>query len=119
MRILIDYFSLKNMTTQKVVTLAQLVFIGLVLFTPLAAHAQDYDIGTADGPFAAIVDFLQDIVDLLGGPIAKFILFVSLVVFVGAWIWAPASGAVGGFLRLLIGIVVIINAGAFLVSLGA
>jgi len=114
-----EYFSFENMTIQKAVTLAQILIIAVIFFTPLSAFAQDYDIGTAEGPFAAIVDFLQDIVDLLGGPIAKFILFITLVVFVAAWIWAPASGAVGGFLRLLIGIVVIINAGAFLVSLGA
>lgn len=115
----IEYFRFKNMTAQRVVTLAQVVFIAVIILSPLSAHAQDYDIGTSTGPFQAIVDFLQDIVDLLGGPIAKFILFVSLVVFVALWIWQPASGAVGGFLRLLIGIVVIINAGAFLVSLGA
>lgn len=110
---------LNKLTINSVVSLFCLAIVLVALVTPEMAFANDYDIGSAEGPWAKIVEFLQDIVDLLGGPIAKFVLFVSLVVFVILWIWNPAGAALGGLFRLIIGIVVVINAGLFLVSLGA
>jgi len=76
-----------------------------------------FDIGNEGGSvFSTLIKFLQDTADFVGGPLAKFLLFVAIIIFVGAWIWAPQAGALGGILRVVIGVAIVANAGLILLS---
>ncbi len=87
------------------------------LFVATQAHA-DYDIGApTTGPFAAIGEFIQDIVNLVDGPVALAFSFFSIVGMAMTWAFAPKlSGALAIFARITIAIIIILNVGAWIAA---
>lgn len=81
------------------------------------AHA-DYDIGGPDsGPWAKITEFVQDVVNLVDGPVALAFSFFSIVGMALTWALAPKFvAALGVFARITIAIVVILNVGAWIAA---
>ena len=72
--------------------------------------------GSSSGPFGKLTQWMQDYVDFMDGPAALAIIVVSIIIAVCAWIWAPKSGAVGILVRVVIGGIVILNIGTWVVS---
>lgn len=61
--------------------------------------------------FDSIVALFQDIIDFAGGPGVFFIIFISAVMAIGLWIFAPKQGsaAVTWLIRILVGGIIILN----------
>lgn len=86
-----------------------------------SAFAQgDFDIGEApDGPLQEIVDFIQDVVNLLAGPGMYAVGFVSLVMVVFLWVFAPKLGGILALAaRVAIGVIIAMNLPLWYVYLG-
>lgn len=92
------------------------VFASLLLASQ--AHA-DFDIGGPDaGPFAKITAFVQDVINLIDGPVALAFSFISLAGLAITWAVAPKMvAAMGTALRVVIAVIVILNIGAWIVAL--
>jgi len=75
-----------------------------------------YDLGTSEGPFSLITNWMQNFVDFMDGPAGVAMVVVSLIVGVAVWIWAPKSGAVGLIFRVVIGAIVVLNVGTWMAS---
>lgn len=106
---------LNNQKT-KIQTATLSLFAWLTLAT--TAHA-DFDIGGPDaGPFAKIVAFVQDVINLIDGPVALAFSFISLAGLAITWAVAPKMvAAMGTALRVVIAVIVILNIGAWIVAL--
>ena len=87
------------------------------IFLASYAHA-DYDIGGPDsGPWAKITEFVQDVVNLVDGPVALVFSFFSIAGMALTWALAPKFvSALGVFARITIAIVVILNIGAWIAA---
>jgi len=79
----------------------------------------DFDIGPpGTGPFAKIGSFVQEIVNLVDGPIALAFSFFSLVGLAIAWAISPrAIGVIGVAVRVLIAVIIILNIGVWITAL--
>lgn len=82
------------------------------------AHA-DFDIGGPDsGPFAKITAFVQDVINLIDGPVALAFSFISLAGLAITWAVAPKMvAAMGTALRVIIAVIIILNVGAWIIAL--
>ena len=91
-----------------------------VLLTSTTARAE-YDIGgPEDGVFAAMTNFVQDIVNFIDGPVALAFSFFSIVGLAITWAVAPkALQAMGMALRIVIAIIVILNVGVWITAFQA
>jgi hypothetical protein len=75
------------------------------LMLPMFASA-NVSLGTpSSGPLAAVGDFLQDMVDFLGGTGVMFVVFLALTFSIGLWVLIPKQGgaALGYALRACVG----------------
>ncbi|WP_166426177.1 TrbC/VirB2 family protein [Paraglaciecola sp. 20A4] len=79
----------------------------------------DYDIGgPSSGPWAALTEFAQDVINLIDGPVALTFSFISLVGMAITWAIAPKMmNAMGTFARVMIAVVVILNIGVWITAL--
>lgn len=75
------------------------------------ASARVFDIGDAPaGPLVRITNFVQDVVNTLAGPGVFAVGFVSLLVVVVLWVFAPKAGPVMAMaMRVAIGVIVLLN----------
>jgi hypothetical protein len=89
---------------------------GLFAILVAAPAYAGYSIGTSTGPFALLTNWMQTFVDFMDGPAGIAVVVISLVAGVATWIWAPKSGAVGLILRIIMGAIVIMNIGTWMVS---
>jgi type IV secretory pathway VirB2 component (pilin) len=66
---------------------------------------------TTTGPFAALTDFLQTIVDFTQGPYSMFIAFVGVVVVAVGFMFAKdAGGIIGAGMKVVAGIGILFTA---------
>ena len=87
-----------------------------------SAHVfADYDIGgPSGGPFSKIVKFIQDIVNLIDGPVALAFSFFSIAGVAIVWAIAPKMmGAMGLGVRIIIAIIIILNIGTWITALNS
>lgn len=91
----------------------------LSLLVPSLAMAEDYSIGEApEGPLESVVSFVQDIVNTIAGPGVFAVAFVSLVVVIVLWVFAPKAGPVmATAMRVAIGVLVLLNIPLWIVYL--
>ena len=86
-----------------------------VALSPTLVHAQ-YKLKAGKGPFAKIVTWFQQLVDFMDGPFGEIVIVASLLLGVAVWVFAPKSGAVGLFLRGVVGGIIILNLAAWITS---
>ena len=66
---------------------------------------------TTTGPFAALTDFLQTIIDFTQGPYSMFIAFVGVVVVAVGFMFAKdAGGIIGAGMKVIAGIGILFTA---------
>lgn len=86
-------------------------------FWSLVASA-DYDISApSTGPFAKFTSFVQDVVNLIDGPIALAFSFISIVALAILWVAAPRTPIMGMVVRVVIAVVIILNVGVWITAL--
>lgn len=90
----------------KTKTLSNAIYlVGLTLLTQAQAHASVSLGGGGSGIFAKFTNFLQAIVDFLGGSGTLFVIFLSAAGAIFLWIVAPKAGgeALAWLFRVCIG----------------
>ena len=91
-------------------------FLFVLLCFPVAAMA-GVDIGTSGSAgFATIEKWLQSFVNFMDGPGGLAVVVISVIVAVGAWMFAPKDGMMGPILRVVVGAIVIINVGTWVTT---
>jgi type IV secretory pathway VirB2 component (pilin) len=92
--------------------ICRLLFAFTLSSMAVNAYAQgDFDIGEAPtGPLEAITAFFQDIVNFLSGPALFAVGFISLVLVVMLWVFAPKLGPVMFYgARVAAGVIILVN----------
>lgn len=108
-----------NNFRQKLHAKYQALYFSCVYFFFYACQAHaDYDIGGPDsGPWAKLTTFVQDVVNLVDGPVALAFSFFSITGMALTWALAPKFvAALGVFARVTIAVVVILNVGAWIAA---
>lgn len=99
----------------------QTVFL-LSFITARTAFA-GYDIeaaGTTGGSiFQRLVGFMQDIVDMMDGPVAIFVLVVGMIVAVVLWVFAPDNRALGKAFKAIAAAFIIFDIGLLITYIRA
>ncbi len=90
--------------------------LSALFLTPCAQAGVDIS-APSTGWFALLGTLLQDLVNFLDGPWALAMIIISIIVMVCMWIWAPKDGAMGVFMKICVGAIVILNIPSFLALL--
>lgn len=92
------------------------VFLASIFWVAVASA--DYDISApTTGPFAKFSEFVQDVVNLIDGPIALGFSFLSIAGLAFLWALAPRTPIMGTVFRVVVAVVIILNVGVWITAL--
>lgn len=68
--------------------------------------------------FEPIIKLMQDTADFFEGPLILFVAFVTIVLAIFAWAWAPDNRLLATLFRIVIAVAIIFNLGVLFIALG-
>lgn len=91
----------------------------LLISSPSFAQGSTYNIGTSTATWGqGITQFLQEVADLIGGPIVAFIVLAALIFAILAWVIDPRGQGLAWAFRAVIGGAALATSGAIMTSIG-